>query len=60
VTLTDSLVAFELRWTGSDSVVATTQYRFAPGSSYIVSASRGMTEQPMLSVIRDQAQKIRN
>jgi hypothetical protein len=55
--VTDTLITFTLRWSGNDSIIARTTSRMVSGASYTVSASRGMTETPTLSVIREPLKK---
>ncbi|MES2125224.1 MAG: hypothetical protein V4503_11115 [Gemmatimonadota bacterium] len=49
----DTVMTFALKWSGSDSVIATTNSPMANGGHYTVSASRATGERPILSVIRD-------
>lgn len=53
----DTVVTFDLKWSGSDTVVATTNAPMANGGHYTVTASRATGQNPILTVIRDPAGK---
>ncbi|MES2306327.1 MAG: hypothetical protein V4558_12505 [Gemmatimonadota bacterium] len=49
----DTVVTFDLKWTGSDSVVATSNSSLASGGHYSVTATRANGTTPILIVLRD-------
>lgn len=49
----DTVVTFDLKWSGSDTVIATSNAPMANGAHYTVTANRATGQNPILVIMRD-------